>query len=192
MGITEFSDHKTVTDYIKDVETKANSAQADIGDIDDLETTADTLVGAINEVNEKAIAAAELPAVTSADNGKVLTVSEGAWDKAMPVSDVFTAVFSGITDVSQSQSSDITCDKTAAEIYDAFAAGKYVQAKINGYILPLTYANNSTLDYSLDFSGICNSTATSGIYLVACLIFDVSDSTPTIQYCADALDLSGT
>lgn len=53
------------------------------GDADDVETTTNIvdMVNAIaTHISEGG--AAELPAVTTADNGKVLTVVAGKWDKA--------------------------------------------------------------------------------------------------------------
>lgn len=54
-----------------------------------------------------------LPAVTAADNGDVLTVVNGAWDKAAS---------SGGGGVLVVNVTDGTCDKTWQEIHDAFAS----------------------------------------------------------------------
>lgn len=74
---------------------------------------------------------AGLPDVTSDDNGDVLTVVEGAWDKAAPSgggSDIFVMHFEVTLD-EDTQSVVVTCDKTPAEIVAAGDAGKLMIAK---------------------------------------------------------------
>lgn len=58
-----------------------------------------------------------LPAVTSDDNGDVLTVVEGAWAKAAPSMGLF------IVTADVDQEDNITLDKTLAEIIAAYKAG---------------------------------------------------------------------
>ena len=62
-----------------------------------------------------------LPAVTSDDNGDVLTVVEGAWGKAAP-----SGGGSGVLVVTATEDADtgvLTLDKTASEIYSAMKSG---------------------------------------------------------------------
>lgn len=68
-----------------------------------------------------------LPAVTSDDNGDVLTVVDGAWDKAAPSggSEIFEVVFEAVYD----DGIVVTSNHTAAEILAAKNAGKYVTSK---------------------------------------------------------------
>lgn len=60
-----------------------------------------------------------LPAVTSADNGDVLTVVSGEWAKAAPSGG---ALLVGLT----VNETTITCDKTAGEIWTAFTGGRTI------------------------------------------------------------------
>lgn len=62
---------------------------------------------------------ATLPEVTSADNGKVLTVVEGEWNKAEPSTEIF------YVDVTEDSTKRI-CNKTYGEIRNAFFGGKIV------------------------------------------------------------------
>lgn len=81
-------------------------------------TTIPEMLTAISTV--AAAAASELPAVKSADNGKVLTVVNGKWAKAEPAS-VGPFVVT-ITATSES----VTADKTYAEITAALEANQRV------------------------------------------------------------------
>ena len=67
-----------------------------------------------------------LPAVTSEDNGDVLTVVEGAWDKASPSGGGGNFVVTFTTE----DYSTVTVDKTYAEIISAFNSG----ANVVGYL----------------------------------------------------------
>ena len=60
-----------------------------------------------------------LPEVTSADNGMVLTVVEGEWNKADPSTEIF------YVDVTEDSTKRI-CNKTYGEIRNAFFGGKIV------------------------------------------------------------------
>lgn len=62
-----------------------------------------------------------LPAVTADDNGSVLTVVEGEWDKAPTSSDVLAVSFTA-----DETFSTATSNKTVGEIIDAVDAGKFV------------------------------------------------------------------
>jgi len=73
----------------------------------------------------KADAPTELPAVTGDDNDKVLTVVNGAWDKAAASgSENFVVTFSG--------SNGETCDKTLSEVLTAINNGYTIIADISG------------------------------------------------------------
>ena len=69
-----------------------------------------------------------LPDVTAEDNDKVLTVVEGAWDKAVPSGgggDVEVVTFTVGQDMS------ITSDKTHAEVEQMVADGKTILGRLN-------------------------------------------------------------
>lgn len=76
-----------------------------------------------------------LPAVTSEDNGDVLTVVNGEWDKAAPSGG------GGVLDVNITTTdwTHGTSDKTSAEIASAINAGEVINAKIvgEGVFIPL-------------------------------------------------------
>ena len=69
-----------------------------------------------------------LPAVTSDDNGDVLTVVEGAWAKATPSGGGVFIV--NLNETIVDNTSTWTSDKTYAQIKDAFESGK----NIIGYV----------------------------------------------------------
>ena len=71
----------------------------------------------------------DLPAVSAADNGDVLTVVNGAWDKAAPGGG------GGGSSVLVVNTSEGTCDKTAAEMYSAVLNGIVYIKEDNVYYL---------------------------------------------------------
>lgn len=86
---------------------------------------------------------AELPEVTTADNGKVLGVVGGAWDKtenAPYMVATYTATLSpdaeSVLDIDS-----VSCDKTYSELFAQLAAGKPILAALqlysDGYIFPM-------------------------------------------------------
>lgn len=74
----------------------------------------------------------DLPDVTSDDNGDVLTVVNGEWNKATPSgsSDAFEVNFTLVYD-SETGAVTVTCDKTFSEISAAFTANKKIYAWLN-------------------------------------------------------------
>lgn len=61
--------------------------------------------------------------VSNDDNGKVLTVVDGAAEFAEPGTDTFIVTYTA-------DDADISCDKTAAEIYAAYESGKTITAQL--------------------------------------------------------------
>lgn len=86
-----------------------------------------------------------LPAVTAADNGDVLTVVDGEWNKAAPSGGglVVNLSYDDVTAV-------YTADKKAGVIFSALEAGQYVRFQTDfgtvGYPSPMIY---SFLGYGL-------------------------------------------
>lgn len=75
----------------------------------------------------KADPPSSLPTVTSDDNGDVLTVVEGAWAKAAPSGGLF------IVTADVDENDDITLDKTLAEIIAAYKAGQFPIMLMHSY-----------------------------------------------------------
>ena len=110
----------------------------------------------------------ELPSVTSDDNGKVLSVVDGAWAKATASggSSVFL-----VTATFDSDSGYTVTDKTYSEILEAFENGNYVLMKQNdstgggdwnyGPVAYIGRLNTSATDYYMkgcnDLDFYCNS-----------------------------------
>ena len=82
-----------------------------------------------------------LPAVTSADNGDVLTVVNGAWDKAAP---------SGGGGVLVVHDANGTLDKTWQEIHDAMLSGGAVYVSQSGGVATFTFAGMGGTRYHVD------------------------------------------
>lgn len=62
--------------------------------------------------------------VSNDDNGKVLTVVDGTAEFAEPGTNTFIATYTA------DEHADISCDKTAAEIYAAYESGKTITAQL--------------------------------------------------------------
>lgn len=86
-----------------------------------------------------------LPAVTSEDNGDVLTVVNGAWNKATPSGGGVL-----IVQVTQTEadSTSATADKTYAEVMAAIQSGKQVYAVFNHHEGSSQYPTFNTLTLS--------------------------------------------
>lgn len=107
---------------------------------------------------EQGIENATLPAVTSDDNGDVLTVVEGAWAKASPQSgnDLF------IINFTNDESDNLVCDKTFSQIEDALNNN----AKIIAYCFGVMCSSYGYGESEFTFSSIAityNSFTSSGV-----------------------------
>lgn len=80
----------------------------------------------VNGAWDKADAAKELPAVTGTDNGKVLKVVNGAWEKAAEQTPVIYPEYSY-----DEENTEWVCDKTFEEIATWIAAGRVAIARLN-------------------------------------------------------------
>lgn len=67
--------------------------------------------------------------VSNDDNGKVLTVVDGAAEFAEPGTNTFIATY---TMDAMNEHANISCDKTASEIYAAYESGKTITAQLTG------------------------------------------------------------
>lgn len=65
--------------------------------------------------------------VSNDDNGKVLTVVDGAAEFAEPETNTFIVTY---TADGADEHADISCDKTASEIYAAYESGKTITARV--------------------------------------------------------------
>ena len=91
----------------------------------------------------KAPAASPLPAVTSADNGDVLAVSSGAWAKAAaPI------VYATITSDGDPENPTYHCDKTLAELKAAITAGSFVICRHGDIYSPLYGYSSDSVTFS--------------------------------------------
>ena len=100
-----------------------------------------------------------LPAVTSADNGKVLEVANGAWGAGK--ADLQVNLTLNMTDPSNIIG---TADKTCQEIYEAYQAGKSISVRYNSG--------------GVNFVGmIANATLSSGVYSVFAVLLNHTFST---------------
>ena len=113
-------------------------------------TTARTrLEMAVKTAMDSVESALELPKVTASDNGKVLQVVSGKWKKG---ADVRPYEVVGTFSTNESSKTVITLDKTAAECYEAAAAGRCI-------VMTGQVAENTTIEEVLP---ICAEKITSG------------------------------
>ena len=149
---------KTIIEALQDLYVAMGGQAADVADLtvtpdmidaiadvyedkgDTLPTVTDAdnakLLTVVNGAWDKADAAKELPAVTSTNNGSVLKVVNGAWANAPE---------HGIGYVRYEREEDETwqCDHTFGEIVAMFQNGKLPVAVVDGILIPLS---NVTFD----------------------------------------------
>lgn len=113
----------------------------DLADVANI-TTIPGMLLAISEV--AAAAASELPAVKSADNGKVLTVVSGKWDKAEPqTSEMF------VVNIHENEQRQFSSNRTFAEITNALTANKQVVMNFTSVYQYPTFENCNYVPLSL-------------------------------------------
>ena len=112
--------NNTTVDALKDVYTELGGSAATVAS---MQTDAE-VIEALSALVGSTI---ELPAVTSDDNGDVLTVVEGAWAKATPSAGTNTVIFNA-TALALDPNSKITLgnSKTVKDIKGAVATGASV------------------------------------------------------------------
>lgn len=115
------------------------------------EETIVTLTPVSNEGDEAVVAVLEksgggsggsdLPDVTASDNGKVLKVVDGVWDKA---DEKFVVSFEYDLNPITQTFTNVTADKTMAEIDEAVAAGKEVVAHFDNETIDVPMTGYTT------------------------------------------------
>lgn len=143
----------TIPNMLSEIAVYAQAAAAELPAV----KTADNgkLLTVVSGKWAKAEAPTELPAVTGADNNKVLTVVNGTWDKAAASggAEFFTITATETND-------GFTLDKTYAEIETAFTAGKILRVNYvdiggtNWQALPLLKCIYSSNHYCFDFMNL--------------------------------------
>lgn len=120
---------KTTVKELKAYYVERGGSAATVANI----TTIPDMIAAITQL-EHTSPAVELPKVTSTDNGDVLTVVEGKWEKAVPGGGGGSVlIVEGTWD-----NSILTLNKTWKEIHDGLLAGSvvlYKEEPHEGYII---------------------------------------------------------
>lgn len=111
--------------------------------VSDYDTIPD-MIEAVSNVAGGSGGGASLPKVTTSDNGDVLTVVKGKWAKAEPQTG--EPLFVNFT----ASGGTYSCDKTLAEIEEAWATSKNIFGynAETGYVLPLVLCNSSVAIFS--------------------------------------------
>lgn len=147
------SDNSTVSDYIADVEKAIKDYAGSTAEaiIDDSEAS-ETKTYSSSKI-ESLIPADELPAVTSADNGKLLGVSSGAWSA---VENNVIVIPATLTYNSETSKWSIAPDQEATmkksdEIFNAIVANKvvriYAKDGNNGHVFDILDYNTQTKNF---------------------------------------------
>lgn len=137
---------KTTVKALQDYYVEKGGQLADVADI----TTIPDMIDAITALGG---GGSSLPAVTSDDNGKLLTVVEGAWDKATPSGGASTVVFNATFGSFDTGSKiNLSDSKTVKDIRDAIATGAIVVIRgvSQGYAYYLSV--NETCIYGMNYA----------------------------------------
>ena len=116
----------------------------------------------LNHIESGIESAAELPAVSAADNGDVLTVVEGVWGKAAPSGGgggggAFYVTFNGDNPVgNEGEYTNVVADHTLEEAVAAYNAGQPVIFRMGGETDGETWTWGDALAY--DDGGILSAT----------------------------------
>ena len=124
--------------------TDTYSAIADGAQVGNYTTIPDMIEACTQLAGSGGGGGSSLPSVTSADNGDVLTVVEGAWAKAdPPTAETLVVTFTASGGV-------YSADKTLSEINTAWATNKNIIGynSETGYTLPLVYCNADAAIFS--------------------------------------------
>lgn len=140
---------KTIVEALQDLYVALGGKKADVSG---LKLNPDVIEQIAALVNEGALN--ELPAVTIADAGDVLTVdNSGKWGKAAPSGGggggMIIATFSY-----DSEQKTWSCDMTGAEIHQAMQNGTvYAMLEDGGYFIPMktAYYEDGSFEYSFEY-----------------------------------------
>ena len=134
---SDVADMTTSAEVIEALSTIAASAGIELPKVTSSDN-GDVLTVVEGKWNKASLPAPELPDVTAEDDGDVLTVTNGAWGKATPTAPAREKFHVIYTVDSEGEAS---CDKTLEEICEAYEAGKTILAEF-------TSANSAYRDYS--------------------------------------------
>lgn len=94
----------------------------------------------------------DLPAVSAADNGDVLTVVNGEWDKAAPGGGGGGGSSVLVVNVTWDDDTGIgTCDKTAGEMWQAAQTGLVILANEDTFYHCIKWQHEDGENYSFNF-----------------------------------------
>ena len=135
---------RTITDALQKVFLKLGG---NVQDIQDNKTVTDY----VDDLGEVLESLAELPGVTSSDNGKILKVVDGKWNKADASGGGIEFFDVNYTKATYGEDVHGSIDKTFYELVAAFKANKIIRLKIGDtpqYISDVTFSNISMIPVS--------------------------------------------
>lgn len=147
---------KTTVKELKAYYVERGGSAATVANI----TTIPDMIAAITQL-EHTSPAVELPKVTSTDNGDVLTVVEGKWEKAVPGGGGGGSFL--VTISWDETTSDYVCDKTYAEIKAAFESGQVVVAFSDPNIYELVMVDSDFIRFVSNSFNFTSGTNTLGL-----------------------------
>lgn len=128
---------RTITDALQKVFLKLGG---NVQDIQDNKTVTDY----VDDLGEVLESLAELPVVTSSDNGKILKVVDGKWNKGdAPSNEPFIVTITGELD------GEYTIDKTYLQTKEAYLAGKQIILNNNDD------SSNCLICYDKKYDSLC-------------------------------------
>ena len=104
---------------------------------------------AVKTAMDSIASAVELPTVSNTDNGKILGVSSGKWQKVSPVD---YSPFAVTATASQSgEATVLTLNKKASALYDAVASGRMVKITLEDVTMIVAMVANKDTDGSTTY-----------------------------------------
>ena len=129
-----------MADMISALKALYDALGGTLSNIPDGATNADVIEAIAAQIDEGGGGGGSLPAVTSDDNGDVLTVVEGTWAKAAPSGGGLFIIHADEDETT----SITTLDKTWQEIWDAFVGG---QVPVIDYVYEETEGKSASRAY---------------------------------------------
>ena len=138
----------------------------------------------MNDFARPGLGQTELPPVNSDDNGKVLGVNNGAWDKVDAPSGGDDSNIEYVRFSHQSSSPAWVCDHTVAEMEAAYQSGKTIvgikeQTAYDSSSWSLSTGQRGSATY-FEFCGFCHLVAPGGVYFLYVNRIAVSNDTITV------------